>query len=155
MPPSSSNSSWVPCSATIPPSDDDLIGITDRAESMGNRNHGAAPHQLGETLHDQALRFSIESCSRLVEDQDRAIANDGPGNSNSLSLPTRQRQAALADQRIVTLRHRANEVVSVGKLRGLDDLSVRCAWATVGNVRFDASMEEHGVLQYESHLTAQ
>src|SRR5580698_6732499 len=84
---------------------------------MRNRDHCAAPHQLRETLHDQTLRFSIERCSRLVEDQNRAIANDGPGNSNSLPLPTRQRQAALADQRIVSLRHRADELVTVGNVR--------------------------------------
>ena len=46
----------------------------------------------------------------------------GAGDADPLALPARERQTALADLRVVAVRHLRDEVVRVGHLRGLDDL---------------------------------
>ena len=56
---------------------------------------------------DQPLRFGVERRGRLVEDQDRRVADDGAGDADALPLAARQRHAALADHGVVALRHAA------------------------------------------------
>src|ERR1700679_1388134 len=135
--------------------DDDLVRISNGAEPVRDGDHGTALHQLGETFHDEALRFRVQGGRWLVQNQDWGVSDDRPRNPYALALAARYGQAPLADQRVVTIRHRSDEVVRVGKLCRLDDLGIRCAGAAVSDVGFDGTPEQHRILQDKTDLLAQ
>ena len=60
-----------------------------------------------ERLLDQPLGLVVERARRLVEQQDRRILEDRPGDRHALALPARQAHAAVADDRVVAVgQHR-------------------------------------------------
>ena len=61
-------------------------------------------HQPLQRLLHQRLAFGVERRGRLVEQQDRRVAQDGAGDRDALALAARQRHAALADLAVVALR---------------------------------------------------
>ena len=75
-------------------------------------------------------RASITACSEaasrpdggFVENQDRRVADDGAGDRDALALAARQRDAALADHRVVAVGHRLDELVRVGQFGRAPDL---------------------------------
>src|ERR1700678_1670590 len=135
--------------------DDDLVRISDSAQPVRDGDHGTTLHQLGETLHDEALRFRVQGSRWLVQYQDWGVADNRPRNPYPLALTARYGQTTLAHLRVVTIRHRRDEVVRVGKLRRLDDLGIRCAGAAVSDVGFDGTPEQHRILQDKTDLLAQ
>ena len=75
----------------------DLVGIDDRRQAMGDDQGGAVGGDLGEARLDLALGLGVERRGRLVEDQDfgafrmtRAIATRcfSPPDSFSPRSPT-------------------------------------------------------------------
>ena len=54
--------------------------------------------------HDAASVAASRLGGRLVEDQDRRVLEDRPGDRQPLPLAARERRAALADDRVVALR---------------------------------------------------
>ena len=93
----------------------DAGGIADRAEPMGDGNDGAAGGQAFEGLLDETFALIVECGGRLVEDQDRGIAEDGAGERQALALAPGEGCAALADQRVITRGQPENEVFGVGR----------------------------------------
>src|SRR5271157_4129456 len=82
---------------------DDLVGVTNRAEAMRNRNYGSAFHQFLESVDYQLLRFAVEGRCRFVEQKYGAIANHYSRNANPLPLTSGERQATLANHSVVAL----------------------------------------------------
>ena len=73
----------------------DLVGIPNRRQAVGNHNHGAA---AGEFLHDggdRRLVFAVEGRGDLVEQQNGGVFNKGARNGNPLAFAARQLQTAL------------------------------------------------------------
>ena len=66
-------------------------------------------------LH-QRLALGIERRGRLVEQQQRRVAQDRARDRDALALAARQRDAALADRRVVALRQPADELVGEREL---------------------------------------
>jgi hypothetical protein len=66
------------------------------------RNHqrGASPRQLREGRLHSAFALVVEGGGRLVEDQDRRILQEGPGDGQPLLLAAGERYPALADVEI-------------------------------------------------------
>src|ERR1700733_11795888 len=135
--------------------DDDLVRISDSAEPVRDGDHGTALHQLGETFHDEAFRFRVQGSRWLGQYQGWGVSDNRPRNPYTLGLTARYSQTPLAYLRVVTIRHRRDEVVRVGKLRRLDDLGIRCAGAAVSDVGFDGPPEQHRILQDKTDLLAQ
>ena len=54
-------------------------------------------------LLDHRLVLGIDRGQRLVQHQDRRIAQHGAGDRDALALPARQLDAALADHRVVAV----------------------------------------------------
>ena len=55
---------------------------------------------------DAALALNIQRTRRLVQQQDLGPLVQGPGQQDALLLPSRQRRAHVADERVVAHRHR-------------------------------------------------
>src|ERR1043165_354057 len=91
----------------------DLVGVHDRRKPVRDDERGVA---LGDTVElglYRLLRFRIERRGRFVEDEDARFLEDRPGDRDTLLLPARELEPALADARLVTVRQRADEIVYV------------------------------------------
>src|SRR5439155_24982680 len=92
---------------------------------------------------------------RLVQNHDRAVANDGTRNPNALALTARKSVPAFADDSVVTMRHAADEFIGIGYFRCGNDLFVGCAGAPVSDVFADCPPEQDRLLQHEANLGPQ
>src|SRR5207302_2644332 len=79
---------------------DEAIHAGDGGEAVGDGYDGASAHQLAELFLDRRLDLGIECRGRLVEDQDRRILEDHPGDGDALALPAGELDATLADMRL-------------------------------------------------------
>lgn len=64
----------------------DLVGIPNRRQAVGDHNHGAA---AGEFLHDcgdRRLVLAVEGGGDLVEQQNGGVFNKGSRNGNPLAF---------------------------------------------------------------------
>ena len=66
---------------------------------MGEDQRRAALHQPVERLLDHRLVFGVDRGQRLVEHQDRRVAQQGAGDGDALALAAGEADAALADHR--------------------------------------------------------
>ena len=61
-----------------------------------------------------ALGLGVQGAGRLVEDQDRRVAQDGAGDGEALLLAAGEAVAALADDGVVAVGQRGDVVVDLG-----------------------------------------
>src|SRR6266699_5902449 len=68
----------------------DEVGVLHRGQAVGDDEHGPVRHEALDRLLHQPLRLGIEGARRLVEDQERRIAQQRPRNGDALALAPRQ-----------------------------------------------------------------
>ena len=73
----------------------------DGRQAVGDGDHRAPFHQGVERLLDRRLDLGVERAGRLVEDQDRRVLEDQPGDRDALALAAGELHAALADVGVV------------------------------------------------------
>ena len=105
--------------------DDDLVGVAHRGEAVRDRDHRPALREPLERGLHRALGLRVERRGGLVEDEDRGIAQDRPRDRDALLLAAREPVAALADDGLVALGERGDQVVDLPGAGGLLDLVVR------------------------------
>src|SRR3954470_18131779 len=81
--------------------DDDQVGVDDGRQAMRDDEGGAAGAHGVQRLLDPGLRLRIERAGRLVEQQDRSVLEQGPGDCQALALAAGEGLAALADDEVV------------------------------------------------------
>src|SRR5699024_920435 len=64
----------------------DLIGVTNGIEPVGNDQQGLAPAQLGDGLLDVALVVGVHAGSGLIQNDDGSILQNAASNGDSLPL---------------------------------------------------------------------
>ena len=87
----------------------------------------------------------------LVQNQDRAVLEQSPGDGNALLLAAAEVHAFLTDLRVVTVVERLDEVVRLRQLRGLDYFSVRGLRAAKLDVFRHAGRLDERILEDEGH----
>ena len=65
------------------------ISVFHRGQAVRDNQCGASRHQAGQGLLYQVLTFGIQRTGGLIEQQDRRIHQQRPGNCQSLTLPPR------------------------------------------------------------------
>jgi Alkylmercury lyase len=120
------------------PALDDAAVVED--EDQVRRQHGGQPvrdderraalEQLVQRGPDELLGQGVEVGRRLVQDQDARVLEDRPRDRYALLLATGQAVPALADDGLVAVRQRADELVEVRVARGGEEL--RLARGRVG-----------------------
>ena len=108
-----------------------------------------------ERVLDERLGFVVERARRLVEEQDRRVLQDRPGDRHALALAAGQARAAVADDRVVAVGQRADEVVRVGRPGRGDHLGLGRVEAPVQDVLADRAAEQRRLLRDETDLPAQ
>src|SRR5262249_42072751 len=101
------------------------------------------------------LALGVERARCLVEQQDRRMAQYGAGYGNSLPLPSRQCDAALAEHSGVALRQGCDEVMGKRCFCRRLDLAPPGLLDAVGDVGGDGIGEQRSLLRYERETGAE
>jgi len=126
--------------------DQDGVGVPDRGQPMGDDERRPVFHDTGQGLLNQPLGLRIQGRGRLVQDQDRRILEQGPGQGQPLALADGENAAALADQRVIALGKLGDEFVAFrGRRRG-DDFFQGNVVEAVSDVGPDRIVEQDDLL---------
>ena len=79
--------------------DDDLVAVADGAQAVGDDQAGAAA--AAEVVVDERLGHRVERAGRLVEDEQRRVADQGPGDLQPLPLTAREVPCALRQSCVI------------------------------------------------------
>ncbi len=80
-----------------PSRNDDPVGVADRGQAVGDHDGRAALDRVVERRLDVCLVLVVEMARRLVEDHDRRVLEQQPGDGQALLLAAAHPVAALAD----------------------------------------------------------
>ena len=82
---------------------EDLIRVADRRNPVRHDDRGPLAHDVAQTGEDFFLCVGVDGRQRVVQNEDARIDDDRAGDGRPLLLAARQRDAALADHRVVSL----------------------------------------------------
>ena len=99
--------------------DDNLVGIPDRAQAVGDDDDGLALIELVEVLHDGPLVVGIKGVGGLVEEDVVGILVHRTGNEDALPLSLTQPHAVTSYLRVVLQWQRHHIVVDARYPGGL------------------------------------
>ena len=120
---------------------------------MGDDDGRSVANELFQHLVDQLLALQVDLARGLVEDQQGRIAQDRPGQGNSLPLPTGKEAAAWADDGLVApLELGLDELMGVGLVGGLDHFVAGRMRRAVADVVQDRVVEEQRFLRHQADL---
>jgi hypothetical protein len=108
------------------------LRIVDR--TVRDDKGGAAGRQALDPVHHLRLGLDIKSRGRLVENEDRRIAQECAGDRQTLLLALRQGGAAFPDHRVVALRQPEDHGVDAGQTRRFLDLVRRGVGPAIGEI---------------------
>ena len=78
---------------------EDQVRPPDGREPVRDHERGAIPHQVGQRILHEQLRFGVERRGRFVEDEQRTVLQNRARDGQPLALPAGEQLAALADPR--------------------------------------------------------
>ena len=107
---------------------------------------GPPRHERRQRIQERGLGLDVEVGRGLVQDQDRRVLDDRPGDGQPLTLAARQQDAVLADAGLVALRERLDERVDLRQATGLLDPLVRHVGIGDREVVADRRVEQVDVL---------
>ena len=122
---------------------------------MGDDDSGALGHQFRESAAQQRLVHRVEMRGRLVQDQDRRVLEEGPGDRHALALPAGKLRAPLAHAGLQPLRQCRDEIL---QSRAADRLcEFGCGRVRPGDedVGAERVVKEVGVLRHERDAGAE
>ena len=134
---------------------DDLVGEGDRREAVGDDDRRPAAHRLAQAVANPRFGGRVDGRRRVVEDQDAWVDDECAGDRESLPLTARERDPALADDRVVAVRQRLDELVRLRQLGRVHDLVIGRAGPAEGDVLADARREEERILGDHADLAAE
>ena len=106
----------------------------------------STPGQPVERIEQALLRFSIEGARRFVQDKNRRIDQQRPGNREPLPLTNRQRRASFPDHGLIPVRQPLDEPGIRTPLHNL--LKTRLNWDRCEIMR----EERHFVINFRTKL---
>ena len=93
--------------------DHDAVGELDGAEAVGDDDGGAALGEFAQGGLDLLLGLGVDLTGGLIEDEDRRVAVNRPGDGQSLSLAAGERRASFAEDCVVAAGDVADELIGV------------------------------------------
>src|SRR6266566_7995207 len=135
-----------------PIEDHNAVGAADRRQPVRNHHDRPSHYQVAQGPLDEQLGLRVEFGGRFVQDEQRRILEQGPGDGDALALAAREALAALADHRGVTLRHLADEIVGQGGARRLLNFDLVERFVAVADVIEYRVVEKNGFLGHHADL---
>ena len=125
--------------------DDDPVGVEDRADALGDDDHGRAGQLALQRGAQPRVRAEVERSEAVVEDVQRCALDERAGDSEALALAARNVLAALVDRRRRCLRRSsADELGRLGDVERAPDLLVGRVGVAVADVARDRAAEQEG-----------
>jgi undecaprenyl-diphosphatase len=131
------------------------VARADRRDAVRQEDAGPAGQHAGQGVVQERLGVVVQGRLRLLDDQQRRVAQDGPRQGNAVLLADAQGVAQLADGRLVALGQLLDEVVGVGQLGRLDDARQRVRRVAAADVVGHRVVEDQVVLQDHGDLGPQ
>ena len=125
----------------------DPVGTADRRQAVGDRDDRLAARQLGDRLLDGVLVFGVDARRHLVEDDNGRIFQDRACDGDALLFAAGERAAAIADDGVIAVRQRHDEIVAARLFRRRDHLVLRRVGLAEEDVCTDRVVEEVDVLE--------
>ena len=122
---------------------------------MRDDQRGAALHESLQRLDDCRLGLGLDRAGRLVECQQRRVGQQRPRHSQPLLLAARKLDSTFANNRIVAVGQRAQEIVSIRGARSRLDLSAGCVLPPVAQIVERRGIEQERFLLHLADLRAQ
>ena len=132
----------------------DLVGVADGRQPVGDRDRRPALGELVQRLLHRALGLGVQRARRLVEHQHRRVAQHRAGDRDALLLAAGEAVAALADDGVVAVGQRGDQLVDLRGARGGLDLGVGGLRAGEAQVLADRGVEQVGLLRDERRRVA-
>ena len=134
---------------------EDLVGISNGCQAMGDRDDRLAARQLGDRLLNGVLVFGVDARRHLVEDDNGRIFQDRACDGDALLFAAGERAAAIADDGVIAVRQRHDEVVAARLFRRRDHLVLRRVGLAEEDVCADRVVEEVDVLEHHRDVREQ
>ncbi len=96
---------------------DNLVGVAHGRNAMRDDDGRAILHHAAQARQNFFLGVRVHSGERVIQNQNARIGHHGTRDGGALLLPARQRDAALADHRLVAARKVSNVFVELGHHR--------------------------------------
>ncbi len=134
--------------------DDDAVGQAQGRPPVRDEQRRAPAHQRPQRRVDLLLRLRVDRRGRVVEDENARVGDDRPCERDALPLPAGKRQPALADDRVVAVGQRADELVRLCCSRRGLDLRAGRVGPPVRDVGPDGVREQERFLEHHTDLAA-
>ena len=132
----------------------DAVGERDRRRPVGDHERRAALHHLGEGSADLVLLGRVDGRGGVVEDEHGRVGEDRAGDRDPLPLAAREREAALAEHRLVAVGQVVHERGRAGQLGGAADVLVVRVRPPEADVLAHALAEQERLLEDERDRAA-
>ena len=132
--------------------DDDVIGLADGGEAVGNDEDGALAHEVVERLLDLAFGDGVHAGGGLVEDDKRRVFQEDAGDGEALFFALGETDALFADVGLQAQRKGLNEVPGGGAFEGGDHGGLGDIGADEAEVVGDGAFKEERVLGDKADL---
>ena len=115
---------------------------------------GAVGGELFQRFLNERFAFRIERAGRLIEQQDRRIAQNGAGDGDALALAAGQGDAALAHFGVIALGKFLGELIDAGGAGCGHGGFARCIGLAEADVVEHRAGENHRVLRHDGDALA-
>src|SRR4030042_609473 len=127
--------------------DNDPIPSVGRSNSMGDQDVRLSPEELLQSVKDPLFRLDVYRGEPVIENEDRCIHQDCPGNGNTLSLSAGERDSLLADHGIHACWKFNHLIINLCNSGRLFNLLKRGIGPSEGNIFLNRIGKEKGVLR--------
>jgi len=132
---------------------DQILARGQQNRAVRDDNHRTLLADLGQRPAQFIFGLAVEAARRLVEEDDRRVANQRTGDGNALALATREPPTGFADLGAVAVGKIDDVGMDAGGGRRLDDLLVGGVRDAMRDVVADRAGEQHTFLRHVSHPT--
>ena len=120
---------------------------------MSHQHHGLVGRELGDASGDLRFGRKIHRAGGLVEQQQRRVVQQRPGQTHALTLTTRQRLASLAHRHVETSRVAVDEVRQPSQLGGGNHGPVIGVGHAEGDVFSQRAVKQRHILRHVTEVT--
>ena len=121
---------------------------------MRDHKGSAVAHEIREPLLDQLFRFRIQARSRLVQNEDARIRQNGAGNGNPLPLSPGEFDSSLSHDRVIPVSEALGKLIDARDLACAHDLLFAGIGPRKSYILANGAVEQKRLLQNHAKLGA-
>jgi subtilisin family serine protease len=130
--------------------DEDEVGLDDGRQPVGDHEGGPALQAHRQGALDRGLRLAVEVAGRLVEEHDRRVLQQHPGDGQPLLLTAGHPVAPLPHERVVAIGQGSDDMVDLRRCAGLLQLRIGGSGLRVTEVLPHRGVEQVRILGHDA-----